>query len=261
MQKSNKMPVLFLGHGSPMNAIEENEFTASWKDIAKKIPKPKVILVISAHFETDGTVVTAMDNPRTIHDFGGFPKALFDFQYPTKGSLELAERIVELIPNAKLDYQWGLDHGAWSVLAHLFPMAEIPVVQLSIDFKLLMHEHYELAQKLQPLRDEEVLIIGSGNMIHNFEEMEFTQGFNNEFSHEWATKANVEFKALITVNHIEPLLNYKKYSNFRLSAPTPEHYLPMIYALAQRNDNDKVEFFNDKIVAGSFSMTSFIILN
>jgi 4,5-DOPA dioxygenase extradiol len=259
MPKNMKMPVLFVGHGSPMNAIEVNEFTIGWNNIAKIIPRPKAILVISAHFETAGTVVTAMDNPRTIHDFGGFPKALFDFQYPAKGSPELAQRIIELIPNTQLDYEWGLDHGAWSVLTHLFPVADIPVVQLSMDYRLSPQEHYELARKLQPLRDEGVLIIGAGNMIHNFDEMELTLGFNHEFGHEWANKANAEFKDLIFSNNMDPLLNFHNNSNFRLAAPTPEHYLPMIYTLAQRNEDDKVKFFNDKIVAGSFSMTSFII--
>jgi 4,5-DOPA dioxygenase extradiol len=142
MPKNMKMPVLFVGHGSPMNAIEANEFTIGWKNIAKILPKPKAILVISTHFETSGTAVTAMDIPRTIHDFGGFPKVLFDFHYPAKGSLQLANRIVELIPNTRLDYEWGLDHGAWSVLTHLFPWADIPVVQLSMDYRLSPQEHY-----------------------------------------------------------------------------------------------------------------------
>jgi 4,5-DOPA dioxygenase extradiol len=256
------MPVLFIGHGSPMNAIEDNEFSKGWREVAKTIPKPKAILCISAHWETNGTFVTAMEKPKTIHDFGGFPQALFDVQYPTNGSKWLAEATQAIISDTKvgLDEAWGLDHGAWSVLKHLYPEADIPVVQLSLDYNKDTLYHYNLAKQLQNLRKKGVLIIGSGNMVHNFQYARFSGDFNAHFGLNWAIEANETFKKLIQENDYKSLIHFEKYSSaLKLSAPTPDHYLPMIYAIALRDKNENISYFNDAVVGGSFSMTSFKI--
>ena len=260
-EQDEMMPVLFIGHGSPMNATEENEFTASWKKIAKNIPKPTAILCISAHWETKGTFVTAMEKPKTIHDFGGFPQALFDVEYPVLGSKWLATETQKIIQTTdiNLDDAWGLDHGAWSVLKQIYPEADVPVVQLSLDFTKDAQYHYDLAQQLTALRKKGVLIVGSGNMVHNFGYAAMPQGgdFNAHFGHDWAIEANENFKKMIADNDHKPLINYQKHSRaFQLSAPTPEHYLPMLYSVALRGKNENVSFFNDAVVAGSFSMTS-----
>ncbi len=255
------MPALFIGHGSPMNAIEDNEFTKGWKNTIKTIAKPKAILCVSAHWETNGTFVTAMEKPKTIHDFGGFPKALFDTQYPAMGSKWLVEETQKVIKNADIgsDDIWGLDHGAWSVLKQIYPEADIPVVQLSLDMNKDAQYHYDLAQQLTALRKKGVLIVGSGNMVHNFgyAAMPKSGGFNAHFGHDWAIEANENFKKLIADNDYKSLINYQKHSRaFQLSAPTPEHYLPLLYAIALRGENEKIAFFNDAVVGGSFSMTS-----
>ncbi len=258
-EQDEKMPVLFVGHGSPMNAIEDNEYSRGWKHTAATLPKPKAILVVSAHWETQGTYVTAMDKPRTIHDFGGFPKELFDAQYPADGSKQLAEETKKTVTTTPigLDESWGLDHGAWSILKQMYPDANIPVIQFSLDHSKAAQYHYDLAKELQSLRKKGVLIIGSGNMVHNFRYLELKGDFNQHFGHDWALEANESFKKLITENDYKSLIDYKNYSKaLNLSAPTPEHYLPMLYAIALREKNEKVEFFNDALVAGSFSMTS-----
>ena len=259
-ETEEKMPVLFVGHGSPMNAIEDNEYSRGWKNIAATIPQPRAILMISAHWETKGSFVTAMDRPKTIHDFGGFPQALFDVQYPAHGSHWLAAETRQTITTAPvgMDEAWGLDHGAWSVLMHLYPAATVPVVQLSLDYSRDAQYHYDLAKELQSLRRKGVLIIGSGNMVHNFSYMAIKGGdFNAHYGHDWALEANESFKKLIAENDYRSLIAYKKYSRaLELSAPTPEHYLPMLYAIALREKNEQVSFFNDALVAGSFSMTS-----
>jgi 4,5-DOPA dioxygenase extradiol len=257
-----EMPVLFVGHGSPMNAIEQNEFTNGWRTIAKSIPKPSAILCISAHWETKGTFVTAMQHPKTIHDFGGFPQALFDVQYAASGSKWLAEATKNTIQKTSvgLDESWGLDHGAWSILKHLYPAADVPVVQLSLDYTQGALYHYNLAQELASLRKKGVLIIGSGNMVHNFQYAKFSGDFNVHFGHDWALEANENFKKLINANDFTSLINYQTYSKaLALAAPSPDHYLPMIYAIALRNKKDDVRFFNDAVVGGSFSMTSLVI--
>jgi 4,5-DOPA dioxygenase extradiol len=257
-----EMPVLFIGHGSPMNAIEENEFSLGWRNIAKQIPKPTAILCISAHWETKGTYVTAMGKPKTIHDFGGFPKALFDAQYPAAGSKWLVEETKNILQPTVvgLDEVWGLDHGCWSVLKQLYPAADVPVVQLSLDYIREPMYHYNLAKQLSALRKKGVLIIGSGNMVHNFQYARFSADFNEHFGHDWALEANDTFKKLITANDFTNLANYKKFSQATsLSAPTPEHYLPLLYSIALRNKKDEVSFFNDAVVGGSFSMTSVLI--
>ncbi len=253
------MPVLFIGHGSPMNAIEDNEFSKGWRTIAKTLPKPTAILCISAHWETKGTFVTAMEKPKTLHDFGGFPQTLFNVQYPAPGSKWLAEETKNALTKTKvgLDETWGFDHGSWSILKHIYPNADIPLVQLSIDYTKEAQYHYDLAQELASLRKKGVLIIGSGNMVHNFGYAQMKGDFNTHFGLDWAIEANESFKKLISQNDFKSLIDYKNYSKaLQLSAPTAEHYLPLIYTVALRTKNENVTFFNDALVGGSFSMTS-----
>jgi 4,5-DOPA dioxygenase extradiol len=252
------MPVLFLGHGSPMNAIEENEFVAGFRKTGKEIPKPKAILCISAHWETKGTHVTAMPNPRTIHDFGGFPRALFEVQYPAPGSPELAKETQSLITKTQveLDDKWGLDHGAWSVIKHLYPNADIPVIQMSIDYTQNAQYHYHLAKQLAELRNKGVLIVGSGNMVHNLRMVEWNK-LNESYAYDWATEANEKMKSYILAGEHDNLIHFNKQGKaFDLAIPTPEHFLPLIYVLALKNNKDKITLFNDKPVAGSLTMTS-----
>lgn len=261
-EQAHLMPVVFFGHGSPMNAIEDNEFTKGWKQVVKNIPTPSLILCISAHWETKGTFVTSMDHPNTIHDFGGFPKALFDFQYPAPGSSEMAHQVKDEIKTVSvgLDQQWGLDHGTWSVLKQAYPQANIPVIQLSLDYTKDAAYHYQLGKELHNLRKKGVLIIGSGNMVHNFQYMQIKGDFNAHFGHDWAIEANELFKKLITEKDHQSLINYKQYNRATaLSAPTPEHYLPLLYVLALQGKNEKTSFFNDALVGGSFSMTGVVI--
>jgi 4,5-DOPA dioxygenase extradiol len=256
--ETKKMPVLFLGHGSPMNAIEENEFVRGFRNVAKDIPKPNAILCISAHWETKGTFVTAMQNPPTIHDFGGFPKELFAVQYPAKGSPELAEETKSLITKTEvnLDNKWGLDHGAWSVIKHLYPNADIPVIQMSIDYSQTAQWHYELAQQIKSLREKGVLIIGSGNMVHNLGMVEWKR-LNETFGYYWALEANEKMKKYILEGNHKELINFRSQGKaFDLAIPTPEHYLPLLYTLALKEENEKVSLFNDKAVAGALTMTS-----
>lgn len=258
-QTDKLMPVLFIGHGSPMNAIEDNEFSNGWKNIAKSIPNPTAILCISAHWETNGTKVTAIERPKTIHDFGGFPDELFKVQYPANGSLWLANEVKKDVKTIEvgLDSEWGFDHGAWSILKHLYPKADVPLVQLSLDYNKDANYHYNLAKELNKLRSKGVLIIGSGNMVHNFKYASWRSGFTQHFGHDWAIEANESFKNLILDKNHKSLIDYQKYSQATsLSAPTPEHYLPLLYTLALQNKNENIQFFNDAIVAGSFSMTS-----
>lgn len=255
---TEKMPVLFLGHGSPMNAIEENEFVTGFRNIGKEIPKPNAILCISAHWETKGTFVTAMELPRTIHDFGGFPKALFDVQYPAQGSPELAKETQRIVQGAEvgLDQKWGLDHGCWSVVKHLYPNADIPTIEMSLDYSLTALSHYELAQELASLREKGILIIGSGNIVHNLRMVEWDK-LDSIYSYEWATEANEKMKEYILDEDYQPLINYQSQGkSFDLAIPSPDHFLPLLYTLALKERNEKVRLFNDEIVAGSLSMTS-----
>ena len=254
-----QMPVLFLGHGSPMNAIEENEFVTGFRNIGKTIPKPNAILCISAHWETRGTFVTAMKKPPTIHDFGGFPRALFDVQYPALGSPELASETKRIIKKTivGLDDKWGLDHGAWSVIKHLYPSADVPVIQLSLDYYQTAQYHYELAKELSSLRKKGVLIIGSGNMVHNLRMVAWDKLNVDGFGYDWAVEANEKMKKFILSNDHQQLINFKSQGKaFDLAIPTPEHYLPLLYALALKEENEKVSLFNDKAVGGSLTMTS-----
>jgi 4,5-DOPA dioxygenase extradiol len=257
------MPVLFIGHGSPMNAIEDNEFSRGWEEVTKKVPRPKAILCISAHWETRGTQVTAMKSPKTIHDFGGFPEELYEVQYQAPGSHWLADQVKNTIKKAEVLFNegWGLDHGCWSVLRRMFPRADIPVVQLSLDHTKSADFHYELAKELLELRKKDILIIGSGNLVHNLFMISVrNNNINKPFGFDWAIEANNLFKKLIIEKDYNTLANYKSLGDaVQLAIPTPEHYLPMIYAIALKQKNEVVSFFNDKPVAGSITMTSFII--
>lgn len=254
-----KMPVLFLGHGSPMNAIEENQFVNGFRMQSKQLPRPAAILCISAHWETRGTFVTAMEKPRTIHDFGGFPKALFDVQYPAAGSLALAEETRKLITQTKIeaDHQWGLDHGAWSVLKHFFPEADVPVIQLSLDYRQNAQWHYNLAKQLAPIRRKGVLIVGSGNMVHNLGLVAWDRLNEAGFAFDWALEASEKMKNWITIRNHSGLINFRSQGKaFDLAIPTPEHYLPLLYSLGLQETSDEISLFNDQAVAGALTMTS-----
>lgn len=253
------MPVIFVGHGSPMNAIEENEFTEGWRKISTTLPKPNAILCVSAHWETKGTFVTAMEKPPTIHDFGGFPQALFDVQYPAPGSPELADETKRIIDKTSvgLDNSWGLDHGAWSVIKRFYPYADVPVIQMSLDYYRDPQFHYDLGKQLSALRKKGVLIMGSGNIVHNLRMVDWN---NPDRGYDWALEANEKFKKLISNDEHNQLINYKKLGReVELSVPTPEHFLPLLYVLALKNGDEKISFFNDKPVMGSLSMTSLVI--
>ncbi len=239
-----------------MNAIEDNEFSRGWKGIGMDLPRPSAILCISAHWETHGTFVTGMAKPRTIHDFGGFPQALFDVQYPAPGSPSLAAQTQQSLTGQHIgiDHQWGLDHGAWSVIIHLFPKADVPVVQLSLDRSLSPQQHYDLARELSILRHKGVLIIGSGNMVHNLGVMDRR---NPDGGYDWAIEANTRMKELVMNEEHARLTNYTEQGKaFQLSIPTPEHYLPLMYVLGLKDRKEPVHLFNDRTVMGSISMTS-----
>lgn len=256
---SEKMPVLFLGHGSPMNAIEENEFVTGFRNVAKTLPKPNAILCVSAHWFTNGTKVTAMQMPRTIHDFGGFPKELFAVQYPAKGSPELAKMTEEILKptHVELDDKWGLDHGAWSVIKHLYPDANIPVIQLSIDYTKPASYHFALAQQLQSLRRKGVLIIGSGNIVHNLGLVDFANMHKDNYGFDWAIESRAKINQWLLDGNFESIINYDKQGTaIALAVPTPDHYLPLIYALGLKEKSETLSLFNDKLLAGSLSMTS-----
>lgn len=251
------MPVLFIGHGSPMNGIENNAFSTTWAGMARDIPQPKAVLVVSAHWFTRGTHVTAMDFPKTIHDFGGFPQALFDVQYPAPGDPALAAETAGLIHSAVvgLDHDWGLDHGAWTVVRHMYPQANIPVLQLSIDYTKAPEYHYQLAKELYALRKKGVLILGSGNMVHNLRMMSWEM--INGGGYDWALEMNERFKSLILNREHQRLLDYQNLGKeAMLAIPTPEHYLPLMYTLGLQNTTEGVSLFNDKAVGGSLTMTS-----
>lgn len=253
---SSLMPMLFVGHGSPMNAIEENEFVAGWRSQAANLPRPKAILCISAHWETRGTFVTAMPKPQTIHDFGGFPCELYQVQYPAPGNPELAKETQQLITGipVSLDEKWGLDHGCWSVVKHLYPEADIPVIQLSINYLMSPKHHLDLAKELTILRHKGVLIIGSGNIVHNLRMLNWNNA-NEGF--DWAIQANDKIKSLILQNNYHDLADYSSLGKeVNLAIPTPEHFIPLLYILGLKKENEPLSFFNDKAVFGSLTMTS-----
>lgn len=256
---SEKMPVLFLGHGSPMNAIEENEFVIGFRSLAQTLPKPNAVLCVSAHWFTKGTKVTAMQMPRTIHDFGGFPKELFAVQYPAKGSPELAKITEEILrpTHVELDEKWGLDHGAWTVIKHVYPDADIPVIQLSIDYTKPPAYHFALAQQLQSLRRKGVLIVGSGNIVHNLGLVDFAHMHKDNYGFDWAIESREKINSWLLDGNFDPIINYDKQgAAIALAVPTPDHYLPLIYALGLKEKSETLSLFNDKLLAGSLSMTS-----
>lgn len=258
-EQEQLMPVLFVGHGSPMNGIEDTEFSRRWTQMAKDIPVPKAVLVVSAHWFTKGTKITAMDFPETIHDFGGFPEELFAVQYPAPGNKILAKETADLLhsANVELDHDWGLDHGTWTVVRHMYPGADIPVLQLSIDYTKGPQYHYDLAKELYALRKKGVLIIGSGNMVHNLRMVAWDRLNDAEYGYDWAKDINEKFKSLIQDGDHQPLINYSTLGKDALLAiPTPEHYLPLMYTLGLKHNKDDVSFFNDKAVGGSLTMTS-----
>lgn len=253
------MPVLFIGHGSPMNGIEDNEFSQRWTQMAKEIPTPAAVLVVSAHWFSKGTKITAMDFPKTIHDFGGFPQELFDVQYKAPGNAVLAKETAALIHSTQveLDHDWGLDHGTWTVVRHMYPDANIPVLQLSIDYTKGPQYHYDLAKELYELRKKGILIIGSGNMVHNLRMVAWNKMQEPGYGYDWALQMNDKFKDLISTGNHKPLINYETLGKEALLAiPTPEHYLPLLYTLGLKGNKDGISFFNDKAVAGSLTMTS-----
>lgn len=254
--REQRMPALFLGHGSPMNALEDNSFTRGWQALAAEIPEPEAILCISAHWETNGTYVTAMEKPRTIHDFGGFPQELYEVQYPAPGSPSLAKETAGLVQKTevKMDQSWGFDHGSWAVVNRIYPDADVPMIQLSLNRRLDAQGHYELAQELRLLRQKGVLIIGSGNMVHNLRMLNWR---NPEEKYDWAETANSKFKALMESHDHQSLIRYSGLgSEAALAIPTPEHFLPLLYVLGLQEEDEQPGFFNDQTVMGSISMTS-----
>ena len=254
-----RMPAVFFGHGSPMNALEQNRYTETWRRIGASIPKPKAILCVSAHWMTRGTAVTAMDKPRTIHDFGGFPQELFEIQYPAPGSPPLAARVRELLApvDVRLDQSWGLDHGTWSVLAHVFPDANVPIVQLSLDANQPPRYHYELGARLAPLRDEGVLIVGSGNVVHNLGRIQWAEDAK---PYDWAVRFNETVRAHLAAREHQALIDCLSLgSDARLSVPTPEHYLPLLYVIATQGKNETESLPVDGIELGSIGMLTAIV--
>lgn len=254
----SRMPALFIGHGSPMNAIEDNEYSRTWAALGRELPQPKAIVCISAHWETLGVAVTASDQPEIIHDFYGFPQVLFDVRYPAPGQPELAQHIAQLLGSitpVQLDTHRGLDHGAWSVLRPMFPQAHIPVLQLSLDRRLTPAGHYALGQALAPLRDEGVLFIGSGNIVHNLSILDW----HREGGYDWAERIGRKMQRHIESGEHEPLIHYLALDpDIKLAVPTPEHYLPLLYILGAQQPGDHQRFFNDRCGMGSIAMTSVI---
>lgn len=260
--KTEMMPALFIGHGSPMNGIENNQFSKQWVNLGKEIPKPKAVLVVSAHWLTRGTFVTAMEQPKTIHDFGGFPKELFEVEYPAPGSPQLAQEARDLIlsTQVELDHEWGLDHGTWTVVRHMYPEADIPVLQLSIDYYQKPEFHYQLGEELAALRQRGVLIIGSGNMVHNLRMVAWDKLNEPEFGYDWALDMNRLFKDKIKSKSHRDLIQFGNLGQAaKLAIPTPDHYLPLLYILGMQSHKEEARFFNDKAVGGSLTMTSVCI--
>lgn len=250
------MPTMFVGHGSPMNAIEQNEFSKTWKVEADKLPIPKAILCVSAHWFTRGTYVAVTPKPETIHDFGGFPKALFDAQYPSPGSPEFAHFTKDIIKSADVleDNEWGLDHGTWSILAQMYPLANIPVYQLSIDYTKPPQYHYQIGKELLELRKKGVLVIGSGNIVHNLGMIDFRNPSN---AYDWALEFDEKIKNLLIDGNHQAIINYENLGKAaKLSVPSSDHYLPLLYTIGLQQKNETLTFFNEKSMMGSISMRS-----
>lgn len=257
MNMAKPMPAIFFGHGNPMNALMHNAWTDGWAAIGTEIPRPRAVLAVSAHWYLPATLVTAMPSPRTIHDFGGFPRELYEVSYPAPGAPELAKQVQGLLAPIPvgLDHRWGLDHGTWSVLCHVFPEADIPVVQLSIDETQPAAFHYEVGRRLSPLRDEGVLIMGSGNIVHNLHA--YAWGRHAVEPLEWALRFDTQARELLLAGDNAPLVNYEKLGrDAMLSAPTPDHYLPLLYVIALRREGEAVSFPVEGFDGGSISMLS-----
>ncbi|OUY07469.1 4,5-DOPA dioxygenase extradiol [Acinetobacter populi] len=264
LPNSATMPVIFAGHGTPMNAIEDNEFAQKWQSIGKNLqPQPAAILCISAHWLTQGgTAITAMPAPKTIHDFGRFPQALFDVQYPASGNQDLVKETITAIQSTEVqpDLSWGLDHGTWGVLIHMFPDANIPVVQLSVDYSQHAPYHYALAKELSALRQKGVLIIASGNLIHNLRMVAWHETDDLHYGYDWALEADATMQKMLLAHQHDALIDWDKQGQaFKLAIPTPDHYYPMLYALGLQTDQDQLSLFNAHTTMGSLSMTSFIL--
>ena len=259
LKSSPKMPAFFIGHGSPMNAIEDNEFVQQFKKLGEDIPTPQAIICVSAHWLTQGTKVTAMPNPRTIHDFGGFPRPLFEVQYPAPGNPELAKTTQEILRpfEVELDEHWGLDHGSWTVLRHIYPEANIPVIELSIDYRQPLSFHFDLAKRLASLRHQGVLIIGSGNIVHNLRYVDFKYINHLDHGYDWAFSIREKVNERILEGNFQDLINVQQLGkDFTMAVPSYDHYLPLIYSLALKDEQDEIELFNDYVIGGSLSMTS-----
>ncbi|WP_409309113.1 4,5-DOPA dioxygenase extradiol [Pectobacterium sp. B1J-3] len=257
MNNTSRMPALFLGHGSPMNVLENNPYTQAWQTLGESLPRPKAIVAVSAHWYTRGTAVTAMEKPRTIHDFGGFPQALFDTEYPAPGSPALAEKIQQVLapyPVTADHDQWGLDHGSWGVLIKMYPSADIPVVQLSVDGTQPAAYHYELGRKLAVLRDEGMMIVASGNVVHNLRMVKWD---GNAEPYPWATSFNQFVRDNLAFHGDDhPLVNFMQHPGAALSNPTPDHYLPLLYILGSWDGEEAISIPVDGIEMGSLSMLS-----
>jgi 4,5-DOPA dioxygenase extradiol len=251
---TEKMPVLFIGHGSPMNALEDNEFTRAWTDAGRALPKPRAIVCVSAHWVTRGTLVTAMDQPRMIYDMYGFPRELYEVKYPAPGSPDLAEQVRRIIKktDVQMDHEWGLDHGTWSVLKRMFPDATVPVIQMSLNANLQVADHYAVAKQLKELREEGVLIIGSGNIVHNLSLAQV-----GDFAYDWAVDFDGQVKDWILTDDHDPLIHFEKQGQAaQLAINTAEHYVPLLYSLALKDNGESVSFFAEKVWGGSVSMRS-----
>ena len=254
---SETLPAIFFGHGNPMNAIAKNHYTEAWQHIGRQTPKPKAILAVSAHWFVPGTGVTISTNPRTIHDFGGFPPELYRVQYPAPGDPALARRVQQLLAPlpVALDNSWGLDHGTWSVLVHVYPQADIPIVQLSIDETQPPSFHYELGRRLAPLREEGILIAGSGNLVHNLHA--YAWGRHPVVPFDWAVHFEAQARQMMLAGEAKPLVNYETLGReAALAIPTPDHYLPLLYVLATRQSGDIITFPVEGVDGGSISMLS-----
>jgi 4,5-DOPA dioxygenase extradiol len=257
MSITTRMPVIFYGHGSPMNALDDNVYTRVWQSFAERFARPKAILAISAHWTTRGTAVTAMAAPKTIHDFGGFPKALFDVRYPAPGDPALAARVAQILAPipVRMDQEWGLDHGTWSVLLKTYPKADIPVVQLSLDITQDPAYHFALGQKLATLRDEGVMIIASGNVVHNLARMD-----PRSSGYDWAQRFNLAMRTAILAGQFEHVVNYAALgTDAALSVPTSEHFLPLLYVLGAKSADEPLEIVAEGMELGAISMMSVVI--
>ena len=251
---TEKMPVLFVGHGNPMNVMEDNEFSRAWEAAGKALPKPKAVICISAHWVTRGTMVTAMDKPRTIYDFYGFPPEMYEIRYDAPGAPDLAEQVRRIIKNTEVkpDLDWGLDHGTWTVLKRMFPQADVPVIQMSLDANIEAQKHYDISRQLKELREEGVLIIGSGNIVHNLRMARF-----DDSAYDWAVEFDQRIANWITQNDHDPIIHYEKGDQAAaLAINSAEHYVPLLYTLALKEENEPVTFFADKVMGGSLSMRS-----